>query len=46
MNKQVISRYEENEYQTLVIAGLHEILDAIGVKAVVTFRPPEVKQGR
>ncbi len=35
VSKQVISRYEENEYQTATIARLQEILDAIGVKAIV-----------
>lgn len=33
----VVSRYEENEYQTVGVATLQEILDAIGVRAVVTF---------
>lgn len=35
VSKQVISRYEENEYQTATIGRLQEILDAIGVKAIV-----------
>src|SRR6266849_3174742 len=35
--KQVISRYEENQYQTVAIARLQEILDAIGIKALVTL---------
>ena len=35
VSKQVISRYEENEYQTVSIARLQEILDAIGVKTAV-----------
>jgi len=30
VSKQVISRYEEAEYQTVAIARLQEILDAIG----------------
>ena len=38
VSKQVISRYEETEYQTVAIARLQEILDAIGVKALVTLR--------
>jgi HTH-type transcriptional regulator/antitoxin HigA len=37
VNKQVISRYEENDYQTVGIARLQEILDAIGVKTLVTL---------
>ena len=36
-SKQVISRYEETEYQTVAIARLQEILDAIGIKALVTL---------
>jgi len=35
VSKQVISRYEESEYQTVAIARLQEILDAIGVKTDV-----------
>jgi HTH-type transcriptional regulator/antitoxin HigA len=38
VSKQVISRYEESEYQTVAIARLQEILDAVGIKAVVTLR--------
>ncbi len=37
VSKQVISRYEEMEYQTVAISRLQEILDAIGVKALVTL---------
>ena len=37
ISKQVISRYEESDYQTVGIARLQEILDAIGVKTVVTI---------
>jgi len=37
VSKQVISRYEGTEYQTVAIARLQEILDAIGVKATVTL---------
>ena len=37
VSKQVISRYEESDYQTVAIARLQEILDAIGVKALVTL---------
>ena len=37
VSKQVISRYEENDYQTVAIARLQEILDAIGIKTVVTL---------
>jgi HTH-type transcriptional regulator / antitoxin HigA len=35
VSKQVISRYEESNYQTVAIARLQEILDAIGVKTAV-----------
>ena len=37
VSKQVISRYEESDYQTVGIARLQEILDAIGIKTVVTL---------
>ncbi len=37
VSKQVISRYEETDYQTVAIGRLQEILDAIGVKTVVTL---------
>jgi HTH-type transcriptional regulator/antitoxin HigA len=37
VSKQVISRYEETEYQTVAIARLQEILDAIGIKTMVTL---------
>ena len=37
VSKQVISRYEDTEYQTVAIARLQEILDAIGIKALVTL---------
>jgi HTH-type transcriptional regulator/antitoxin HigA len=37
VSKQVISRYEESEYQTVAIARLQEILDAIGVKTIITL---------
>ncbi len=37
VSKQVVSRYEETEYQTVAISRLQEILDAIGVKALVTL---------
>ncbi len=37
VSKQVISRYEEGDYQTVAVARLQEILDAIGVKALVTL---------
>ena len=37
VSKQVISRYEETEYQTVAISRLQEILDTIGVKALVTL---------
>jgi len=37
VSKQVISRYEEAEYQTVAITRLQEILDAIGMKTLVTL---------
>jgi ribosome-binding protein aMBF1 (putative translation factor) len=37
VSKQVISRYEESEYQTVGLGKLQEILDAIGVKTMVTL---------
>ena len=37
VSKQVISRYEESDYQTIGIGRLQEILDAIGIKTAVTF---------
>jgi HTH-type transcriptional regulator / antitoxin HigA len=37
VSKQVISRYEETGYQTVAVARLQEILDAIGIKALVTL---------
>jgi HTH-type transcriptional regulator/antitoxin HigA len=37
VSKQVISRYEESDYQTVAIARLQEILDVIGIKADVTL---------
>jgi HTH-type transcriptional regulator/antitoxin HigA len=37
VSKQVVSRYEETEYQTVAIPRLQEILDAIGVKTQVTL---------
>ena len=37
VSKQVISRYEESDYQTVGIARLQEILDVIGVKTAVTL---------
>jgi transcriptional regulator with XRE-family HTH domain len=36
VSKQVISRYEETEYQTVAIARLQEILDAIGIMLSIT----------
>jgi transcriptional regulator with XRE-family HTH domain len=42
VNKQVISRYEETEYQTVAISRLQEILDAIGIKALVSLSAWEV----
>ena len=37
VSKQVVSRYEESDYQTVAIARLQEILDAIGIKTAVTL---------
>lgn len=37
VSKQVVSRYEATEYQTVAIVRLQEILDAIGIKALVTL---------
>jgi HTH-type transcriptional regulator/antitoxin HigA len=37
VSKQVVSRYEETDYQTVSISRLQEILDAIGIKALVTL---------
>jgi len=37
VSKQVVSRYEETDYQTVAISRLQEILDAIGIKALVTL---------
>ena len=37
VSKQVISRYEESDYQTVAINRLQEILDAIGIKTLVTL---------
>src|SRR5580658_8231621 len=37
VSKQVVSHYEETEYQTVAISRLQEILDAIGIKALVTL---------
>ena len=42
MSKQVISRYEESDYQTVAIARLQEILDAIGIKTVAIARLEEI----
>jgi len=39
VSKQVISRYEENDYQTAAISTLQEILDAVGVKVIVRLTP-------
>ena len=37
VSKQVISRYEENEYQGASIDRIQEMLDAMGVKASVSL---------
>lgn len=38
VSKQVVSRYEETDYQTVAIVRLQEILDAIGIKTAVKLR--------
>ncbi|SRR5258708_27066501 len=38
VSKQVISRYEESDYQTVSVARLQQILDAVGIKTLVTLR--------
>ncbi|MGO9255105.1 MAG: helix-turn-helix domain-containing protein [Bryobacteraceae bacterium] len=37
VSKQVISRYEESDYQTVALSRLQEILDAMGIKTAVTL---------
>jgi HTH-type transcriptional regulator/antitoxin HigA len=37
VSKQVISRYEDTDYQSVGIARLQQILDAIDVKALITL---------
>jgi HTH-type transcriptional regulator / antitoxin HigA len=37
VSKQVISRYEESDYQTASLTRLQNILDAIGIKTDVTL---------
>jgi HTH-type transcriptional regulator/antitoxin HigA len=37
VSKQVISRYEESDYQTVAIARLQEILNAVGIKTLVSL---------
>ena len=37
VSKQVVSRYEEDEYQNAGVARLQEILDAIGIKIRVSL---------
>ena len=37
VSKQVISRYEESDYQTVGVSTLQEILDALGIKTLVTL---------
>ncbi|MGA2431798.1 MAG: helix-turn-helix transcriptional regulator [Candidatus Acidiferrum sp.] len=37
VSKQVISRYEESDYQAAAVTRLQEILDAIGVRTIVTL---------
>lgn len=40
VSKQVISRYEENDYQTVALGRLQEILDVLGVKTQITLGAP------
>jgi hypothetical protein len=35
--EQVISRYEESDYQTVAISRSQEILDVVGVKTIVSL---------
>ena len=37
VSKEVISRYEESDYQTVGIGRLQEILDAIGIRTAVAL---------
>src|SRR5690242_9614488 len=37
VSKQVISRYEDGDYQTVGVGRLQEILDAIGIKTAITL---------
>jgi HTH-type transcriptional regulator/antitoxin HigA len=37
VSKQVISRYEESDYQTVAVATLQQILDALGIRTQVTL---------
>lgn len=37
ISKQVISRYEESDYQTVAVTTLQDILDALGIKTLVTL---------
>lgn len=37
VSKQVISRYEESDYRTVGIVRLQKILDAIGIRTLVTL---------
>ncbi len=37
VSKQVISRYEESDYQTVAVTTLQEILDALGIRTQVTL---------
>lgn len=37
VSKQVISRYEESDYQTVGLTKLQEILDVMGIKTIVTI---------
>jgi predicted transcriptional regulator len=39
VSKQVTSRYEESDYQTMGVARLQEVLDAIGIKTMVRLSP-------
>ena len=38
VSKQVVSRYEESDYQTVAVGRLQEILDSIGIDVSVSLR--------
>jgi HTH-type transcriptional regulator/antitoxin HigA len=38
VSKQVVSRYEESDYQTVGLARLQEILDALGARTLIDLK--------